>query len=220
MKFQPATGPETPYQRARQAFDDLIGNARMQAANWRMACFGCLALLFIAIVGLIWVSLKVRVVPYIIEVNQEGAVNVVARAEQTYQPSLAAVKYFVSQFVTWVRSIPVDPVVLRQNFLNSYNFVTPKGRNTLNAYAQEQDPFKKLGQKAVSVELSSVVKLSETSYQAMWTEQEYSSSGAPVTKKAYTGVFNLEFRTPKDERTLFANPLGVYVDFFNISQVN
>jgi type IV secretion system protein TrbF len=220
MKFNQAIDIETPYQRAKQAFDDLIGNARVQAANWRMAFFGCLILLLIAVTGLIVISLKVRVIPYVIEVNQQGAVSVVGKAEQTYQPSLSTIKYFVSQFVTWIRSIPVDPVVLRQNFLNSYNYVTPKGKNTLSAYAQEQDPFKKLGQKAVSVDLSSVVKLSENSYQVMWTEQEYSSSGSPVQKKAYTGVFNLEFRTPKDERTLFANPLGIYIDFFNISQVN
>ncbi len=220
MKFNQVIDIETPYQRAKQAFDDLIGNARVQAANWRLAFFGCLILLLIAVTGLIVVSLKVRVIPYVVEVNQQGAVNLVGRAEQTYQPSLAAIKYFVSQFVTWIRSIPVDPVVLRQNFLNSYNFVTPKGKNTLSAYAQEQDPFKKLGQKAVSVDLSSIVKLSENSYQVMWIEQEYSSSGAPVQKKGYTGVFNLEFRTPKDEKAVFANPLGIYIDFFNIPQVN
>jgi len=28
--------PETPYQRAAQAWDDRIGSARVQARNWRL----------------------------------------------------------------------------------------------------------------------------------------------------------------------------------------
>ena len=44
MKFfkrQPMTAPggveETPYTRARGEWDDRIGSARVQAANWRLA---------------------------------------------------------------------------------------------------------------------------------------------------------------------------------------
>lgn len=34
--------PETPYQRAAQAWDDRIGSARIQARNWRLMAFGSL----------------------------------------------------------------------------------------------------------------------------------------------------------------------------------
>ena len=36
--------PETPYQRAGQLWDERIGSARVQARNWRLMAFGCLAL--------------------------------------------------------------------------------------------------------------------------------------------------------------------------------
>jgi type IV secretion system protein TrbL len=36
--------PETPYQRAGQLWDERIGTARVQAANWRLMAFGTLAL--------------------------------------------------------------------------------------------------------------------------------------------------------------------------------
>ena len=36
--------PETPYQRAGQAWDERIGSARVQARNWRLMAFGSLAL--------------------------------------------------------------------------------------------------------------------------------------------------------------------------------
>ena len=36
--------PETPYSRAGQVWDERIGSARVQARNWRLMAFGCLAL--------------------------------------------------------------------------------------------------------------------------------------------------------------------------------
>ena len=41
-----ATSPEpvTPYQKAAQVWDDRIGSARVQARNWRLMAFCCLAL--------------------------------------------------------------------------------------------------------------------------------------------------------------------------------
>lgn len=220
MKFKPEGDPETPYQRARQEFDDYIGNARVQSKNWRLAFFCLLIILFLTIGGLIAVAMQVKIAPYIVEVGPAGAVNVVAKVGQNYDPSQAATKYFVSQFVSRIRSIPVDPVVLRNNFLTAYNYVTPTGKNTLNGYARDANPFNSLGKKAISVSINSVVKLSENSYQVNWIEEEYSIAGAPVQQKNYTGVFNLALITPKDEKQLINNPLGVYVDFFNISQVS
>ena len=36
--------PETPYQKAAQAWDERIGAARLQARNWRLIAFGNLFL--------------------------------------------------------------------------------------------------------------------------------------------------------------------------------
>ena len=50
--------PVTPYQRAAQVWDDRIGSARVQAKNWRLAFFGCLALSGGLAGGLVWQSLS------------------------------------------------------------------------------------------------------------------------------------------------------------------
>ena len=41
--------PETPYQRATQAWDERIGSARVQARNWRLMALGELALPAVAL---------------------------------------------------------------------------------------------------------------------------------------------------------------------------
>ncbi len=39
IDYTPEETIETPYLRARKEYDDLIGSARIQAANWRRAFF-------------------------------------------------------------------------------------------------------------------------------------------------------------------------------------
>ena len=44
IRYAKTPVPETPYQRAAQAWDDRMGSARMQARSWRLAAFGALGL--------------------------------------------------------------------------------------------------------------------------------------------------------------------------------
>jgi type IV secretory pathway TrbF-like protein len=219
LDFKPQGEPESPYYRAKQEFDDLIGNARVRAKNWRMAFFACAGLAALLGLGVIIVSTQARVTPYIVEVDTTGSVKLVGKAVATnYRPTTAAIKHFLGRFVTNIRSVPTDPIVMRKSFLEAYNFVTAKGRNTLNAYAVEQDPFSKLGDTAVSVEISSVSAISDNSYQVQWSEQAFGRNGVLVESVRYTGIFNITIQEPTTEKMILSNPLGLFIDFFSLSQ--
>ena len=56
-------------------------------------------------------------------------------------------------FLAKVRSILADPVVLRQNWLDAYNYVTDKGAFALNDDARTNDPFSKVGKTQIAVEI-------------------------------------------------------------------
>ena len=43
VRYADTPQPATPYQSAAQVWDDRIGSARVQAKNWRLMAFGCLA---------------------------------------------------------------------------------------------------------------------------------------------------------------------------------
>ncbi len=76
--FKPDNGPDSPYQRAKQEWDARIGNAVVQASNWRFATFGTLFLCFLLVFGLIYQSSKSFAVPYIIQVGPNGEVLTVS----------------------------------------------------------------------------------------------------------------------------------------------
>lgn len=209
--------PETPYQRAQQAWDDRIGSARVQARNWRYMAFASTALSATFAAALVWQSLHGTVVPWVVEVDHLGEAQAVAPANATYRPTDPQIAYQLSEFITNVRSIPADPVVVRQNWLKAYDFATDKGAQALNGYAQASDPFAQIGQKQVAVEVTSVIRASNDSFRITWMERTY-TSGQLVATDRWAAIVTVFVDPPRDPDHLRRNPLGVYVNAINWSK--
>lgn len=202
--------PETPYQRAGQLWDERIGSARIQAKNWRLMAFGSLLLSMSVSLALIWLSLQSRVTPYVVEVDKLGGVQAIAPAIESYKPNDAQIAYHLARFVQDVRSLPLDPIILRKNWLEAYDQVTDRAATILNDYARTTDPFKAVGQRSVAVEVASVVRASDTSFQVKWREQIFEQNHLARSER-WTGIFTLVIRQPRDAETLRKNPLGIYI---------
>jgi type IV secretion system protein VirB5 len=202
--------PETPYQKAGQVWDERIGSARVQAKNWRLMALGCLALSFATSGALIWRSLQSTVTPYIVEVDETGAAKAVGPATEPYTPSDAQIAHHLAGFISDVRSVSTDPVVVRENWLRAYEFVTAQAATTLSAEAEANDPFADVGRRSRTVEVVSVVRVSDKSFQARWIEKTY-EQGALREAKRFTGIFSIVTQPPRDAARLRTNPLGLYI---------
>ena len=215
--YGPSPFPETPYQKAGQVWDERIGSARVQARNWRLMALGCLALCFFTSAALIWRSTISTVTPYVVEVDETGAARAVAPATERYTATDAQIAHHLANFIQRVRGLSIDPVVVRENWLSAYDYVTSEASTTLNEYAQANDPFADVGRKSRTVDVVSVVRVSDDSFQARWIEKTY-ESGALIEATRFTGLFNVITQPPTDAETLRANPLGLYVHSLNWGQ--
>jgi type IV secretion system protein TrbF len=99
--------------------------------------------------------------------RKRAPAHAVAPAVADYRPTDPQIAWHLARFIEEVRSIPDDPVVLRQNWLDAYNYVTDKGALALNDYARISDPFSKVGKMQVSVEVSSVIRASGDSFREL-----------------------------------------------------
>jgi type IV secretion system protein VirB5 len=203
--------PVTPYQKAAQAWDDRIGSARVQAKNWRLTALGSLVLSSLLACGLIWQSLQSRVVPYVVEIDKLGGVQAIGPAIQNYKPSDAQIAFFLAKFITDVRSLSIDPIVIRKNWLNAYDYVTDHGAVFLNDYAQKNDPFRSVGERTVSAAVTSVVRISDSSFEVKWTEETYEHDALASTAR-WTAVLSIVTKTPSTVEALRKNPLGLYIN--------
>ena len=209
--------PVTPYQRAAQVWDDRIGSARAQARNWRLMAFGGLALSTGLSGGLLWQSMQSRVTPYVVEVDRLGEARAVAPADRDYRPTDPQMAWHLGRFITDVRSVSLDPVLMRQNWVAAYDFVTARGAKFLNEYARDADPFGEVGARTVSVQVTSVVRASDRSFQVKWTESAYDRGSLAGTSR-WTAILSVVTRPPASAETLRKNPLGLYVDAIDWSQ--
>lgn len=203
--------PETPYQRAGQVWDERIGSARVQARNWRLMAFAGLFLSAGLSSGLLWQSMQSRVVPYVVEVDRLGEPRALAPAEAEYQPTDPQVAWHLSRFVSNIRSVSLDPVLMRANWLSAYDFATERGAIFLGEYARTADPFAQVGTRTVSVQVTSVVRASDRSFQVKWTESVY-ERGSLASTSHWTAILTIVMRAPDSAETLRRNPLGLYVD--------
>jgi type IV secretion system protein TrbF len=181
VRYADTPQPATPYQSAAQVWDERIGSARVQAKNWRLMAFGCLVLALLMAGGLVWRSAQSIVTPYVVEVDQAGQVRAVGEAATPYRPNDAQIAYHLAHFVALVRSLSIDPIVVRQNWLDAYDYTTDRGAAVLNEYARTHDPFARVGKESVTVQITSVVRASDASFNVRWTEQRF-VNGAPSCK--------------------------------------
>jgi type IV secretion system protein VirB5 len=217
VRYGATPEPETPYQRAGQVWDDRIGSARVQAKNWRLAFFGMLVLSGGLAGGLVWQSARGTVVPWVVKVDKLGGSLAVAPAVADYQPTDPQIAWHLACFIEEVRSIPADPVVLRQNWLDAYDYVTSKGALSLDGYARRADPFAQIGKTQVAVDVSSVIRASDDSFRVAWVEQHYADDALTATEH-WTAILTIVVKTPTDADRLKKNPLGVYLRAVNWSK--
>jgi len=209
--------PITPYQRAEQTWDERIGSARVQARNWRLMAFGSLGLSGALAASVIWQSTQSHIVPYVVKIDKLGEAQAVAPAIADYKPSDGEVAWFLARFIIDVRSLSSDPVIARRSWLEAYEYTTNHGAAILNQFAQEHDPFKGIGERTVSIQVTSVVRMSDNSFQVKWIEQHFDHDALTSTEH-WTGILTVITKPPTTAEVLRKNPLGLYVNAIDWSR--
>jgi type IV secretion system protein VirB5 len=209
--------PETPYQKAAQVWDDRIGSARVQAKNWRYMAFGSLIISAGFAGALVIQSARGTVVPWVVQVDKLGQAQSIAPATANYRPTDPQIAWHLARFIEQVRSIPADPIIVRQNWLRAYEWTTDRGAGALNDYARTNDPFTKVGKQQIAVDVSSVIRASPDSFRVAWTERQF-ENGVLASTQRWTAILTIALQPSRDAERLKANPLGIYVNAINWSR--
>ncbi len=209
--------PEMPYQKAAQVWDERIGSARVQAKNWRYMAFGSLVLSAGFAAALVYQSVRGTVVPWVVQVDNLGQAQAVAPATADFRPTDPQVAWHLARFIEQTRSIPADPIIVRQNWLRAYEWTTDRGAAALNDYARANDPFTKVGEQQIAVDVSSVIRASPDSFRVAWTERHFENGQLSATER-WTAILTIVIQAPRDAERIKVNPLGIYVNAINWSR--
>jgi type IV secretion system protein VirB5 len=221
-RWKPEGEAETRYRRARQEWDRRMGTAVVQARNWRLATLLSLGLVFVSLVGTIYLGAQPKAVPHIVQIDRLGVptyLGAVAQSARDWKPTDAALKFHLRRFITDTRTISSDVEVMKRYWVDAYKLITQSAATSLNAFAQETNPLKRGDDERVTVDVASVVQLSAETWQADWVEKSWDKSGAEVASAVWRGTFRVLVRVPEDEEQIAANPIGLFIDEFHWSRV-
>ncbi len=128
-------------------------------------------------------------------------------------PSDAEIAYVLAGFVTNVRSLSLDPVVVHANWIDALDHVTPQGARTLTAYARDESPLTKIGRRTVTVAITKLQRAAEDAFEIRW-EERVLETGAPVKTERFMATISIVLSSASMPRLISKNPLGLYVDRF------
>src|SRR5690606_7068849 len=131
-----SSAPEqTPYQRAGQVWDQRMGLSIAHARNWRR--MAAANLLLAAFLGAGWwvEASRAEVRPYVVEISDLGEPRRITALDGRYEPTRAQVAHALAGWVRDARSKSIDPVVIRENWLNAYHLLGPRAAGFLNDWA-------------------------------------------------------------------------------------
>lgn len=179
--------------------------------------FGSLALSAGFAGALVYQSSRGTVVPWVVQVDKLGQAQAVAPATAEFRPTDPQIAWHLGRFIEQVRSIPADPIIVRQNWLRAYDWTTDRGAAALNDYARTNDPFTKVGKQQIAVEVSSVIRASPDSFRVAWIERRYENGQLSATER-WSAILTIVVQPPRDAERLKANPLGIYVNAISWSR--
>ena len=129
------------YEFTRQ-FSDLAKGKR----NWQWVAALSLALLGLAVAGLVTLASQSRVVPYVVEVDRVGRAEAIAPADAATVAEDRVVVAALSSFVSNIRTVYADPVAQRDAVYRAYAHVAGDARDFLEGYFSDpQNDPRRLG---------------------------------------------------------------------------
>lgn len=208
--------------KGKQVAANLLAMKDLQILKWQRLSYMSIVAMIICIFGIIFIATRSTFIPYVIHVDPEtGYAKSLGALEQgkTKVPS-TEVNYFLSQFVTNMRSIPKDEYVLKENVDKGIKYLTSQSAQKYkNLYLDEFT--KKIGSEYSRIRILNVNPIANTknTYQVRWEETAINKSNSmqPI-KTVYTGNFSIEQKTVSNKEDLVLNPLGLYITDFEFSQ--
>ncbi len=205
----------SPYLAAARARAERHGSLREDRDRWyRLALVMTLVAAGAAGFG-IWAAVRSEYIPYIVAVDDLGAVQPVLAPNVITKWPPAAVRRELADLVRDWRELTSDDVILRQRYRRLQYFIEENSAadRKIKRWARQTQPLKLAATTTVEVEVASVNFAGGKTWLVQWTEVQRSrSTGLPGEISRWRGSFVLGQRRITDPSYLSQNPFGMVVE--------
>jgi type IV secretion system protein VirB5 len=202
-----------PYLAARREWDERYGDHIVRARNWRTLAVLCALVALLETGGLLWMSARSRVLPFVVLLDSLGRPVASGFAGEA-TPDDDRVKR--ATMFTWVenlRLVTTDGIAQRKaiDFVYAHIANGSSAEAFINDFYRSDPPSKRAQTQTVAIEVQAVLPTSDRTYEVDWIETTRDLYGAIKATDRWKGSFTIATNPPMDERLARINPLGVYI---------
>ena len=203
-----ASGAYSPYLAARREWDERYGDQMARARNWRTIAVLCTMVALVATSGVVWLSFRSRIVPFVVVTDNLGRPVASGLADQASTADEQLKRSTVIEWVENLRLVTTDGIAQRRAIDRVYAHIASgsPAQTFISDFYRTGQPFTRAQAETVSVDVPSVLQDSEETFEVEWVETIRDLYGAVKEKDRWKGAFSIALNPPKDERLARINP--------------
>jgi type IV secretory pathway TrbF-like protein len=202
-----------PYLAARREWDERYGNLITRERNWRLMAILSSLVALVSVGGMIRLSTKSHIVPFVVAMDSLGRTAAVGPAEETSPFDDRLKRATLFNWVEDLRTVTTDGIAQRKAIDRVYAHIASGGQAQafVSEFYRSDPPQKRAAVETVSVEVRSVLPTSDRTFEVEWVETTRDLYGAVKGQDHWKAAFSIAVNPPTDERMARINPLGIYV---------
>lgn len=214
---------KSPYLDVQRHYADRMKETAAMNTWLKVTVIVAMLITVAAVASAITTAARSKYIPYVITVDSHGVAIVSGVAQPITDLDDRIVTAALSAWITNVRTVTVDVNLLRRNLLSAYALINPldgakaKLDEFLSGREDVPDPYTRAQTELVNVKVTSIVALSENSYEIDWVETTRDRQGKKIKpdmpmRAVVTWYKGQEQQTPEG---IMLNPMGVYIQDFS-----
>jgi type IV secretion system protein VirB5 len=210
-----------PYLNAREEWLERYGSYISRAAQWRTMAFVALGIAVMSVTGNVIQTLQNKVVPYVVEMDRQGNVQAVAKANDPSRLPEKVIQAEIANAIVYWRTVTVDTELQKRMIGALSSRTAGAATGMLKQWYEQNSPYQiaKSG-KLVQVEIKRLpLPVSKDSYRVEWTETVRSHQGIQLDQQSFEAIATVELIAPEKEETIMKNPGGIYITNLNATKI-
>lgn len=217
---------ENPYLNSRKTLNEYNGAIIQSRHIWQSVALICLMIALGSMGGVIYFASQSTFIPYVVEVDTLGKAVAVRRADRASAIDERVVQASLASFVHDVRMVSFDRTAQNNAIWRIYAMLQSSDPATtkITEYMidPETSPEKRAAELSVGVEIKSVLRQTDETWEIDWIEKVWDRQGVRLAQNRMRGLLTIYLVPPTSattEEDIRMNPLGIFVRDFTWARI-
>lgn len=224
--YSPAGDRLDPFLKGRSFYLDQLERVAKDRDSWKKSTQRLVLVALVMTIGIVYISMRSEYIPFMVRVDKTtGYTEAIGPiTEVKYNPQEAEITYLLGDFIRNIRTVPLDPVVYKNNWNAASNFLSARASQKLNMMIANEEQAAALGKMTVLPRVISIQPMANTNgntYLVRWEEEIFYIGGTGgKLVNTYSGNITFTITPPKKKEAYYKNPIGLIIEDLSYEKEN